>query len=165
VPAPGTPTRLSVVSMPTFGLAPLNWPGLGEFGTPEPFGNIGLTPNGTAAAQGTVIAGWGDSGLAMVTRWYTSTNFAAGTFGTEITNTTGISTPVEIAVEMGSFVGEPFKYIRGVREYIPNMWPLVLFSLLVFLWVFFTIVVKWAVGVSATVAEVVRRIIELIPGF
>jgi hypothetical protein len=166
VQSPRTPTRLPVSDLPTVTVPDVLFPSFGEIGTPVPFDlELELTPNLTRQAQATEVAEWGENGLAVVTRWYTSTNFAGGVMSTTITSTTGISTPTQIGISLVSYVGEPFRWIRGIQQYIPNMWPLVLFSLIVFLWIFFTLLVKWAVGVSATVAEIVRRIIELIPGF
>lgn len=165
VPRQNTPTRLPVVSLPTLSLPSLNTPSAADFGTPEPFGDMALTPNPTAAAQATQMAEWSSGNLAVVTRWYTTTVFSTGSFSTTITGTAGYSSVVEIAGVLGESVAAPISYVRLIQTYLPNLWPLVLFLLLAVGWIFFNLVAKYAVSIIGNLGELIRRLIELLPGF
>lgn len=165
IAAPSTATRLNVPNMPTISVPGYGVPTLVSLGTAEPFEEIFLTPNGTIQANRTAIAVYSANSSAVISDWYTMTNWAGGIFSTTVTNTTGLSNVVEIAGTIGGSVAVPLTYIRALPDYVPNLWPLILFLLLAMGWILFTLSLKFAISIIGSLLEVVRRLIELIPGF
>ena len=102
-----------------------------------------------AGAVATEWAGISDQGLSLVS----------------ITNTVGISSPVEIAQDMIANVLVPLSVIRLLQIYMPNLWPLIFGVFVLAVWVFFVLFLKFGLAVASEAFELVRRIIELIPGF
>jgi hypothetical protein len=139
-------------------------PDIGPVDTPAPF-TVGLTPNPTTIAMQTEISGWEEDVSLVVTRWYTATFHSLGNLDTTVTTTTGISTPGEIANAMIGTIAQPISYFRGLVLYMPNTWPYIFLILLMLAWVLFNIIAKLSVGVIAEVLEILRKLVELIPGF
>lgn len=161
-----TPTRLSVPGFPTVVVTGVGFPVPDVVGTPVPFDfDLDITPNVTSQAQATQIAEWAGGNLAVVTRWYTTTVFSTGSFSTTITGTAGYSSVVEIAGVLGESVAAPLSYARLIQTYLPNLWPLVLFLILAVGWIFFNLVAKYAISIIGNLGELIRRLIELLPGF
>lgn len=162
VPQPNTPTRLSVVSFPTVNFPGVNVPtfsapSIAEIGTSEPF-DMELTPNATLQADQTRIANLNIQSQAVISSWYTATNYAAGVFSLTVTNTTGLSNVVEIAGVMGESIVLPFSYARGIREYVPNLWPLILFLILGTGWILFNLVLKWVIPMLTFIFDVIKKL-------
>lgn len=162
VPPQNTPTRLSVVSFPTVNFPGVNVPtfsapSIAEIGTSEPF-NLELTPNATLQADQTRIASLNLESQAVISRWYTATNWASSMFSLTITNTTGLSNVVEIAGIMSESIVVPFTYARALREYVPNLWPLILFLLLGTGWVLFNLLLKWIIPILTFIFDLIKKL-------
>jgi hypothetical protein len=151
---------------PTFGYT-ATWP---VIGTPGPLVTattpltlaVGLTPNPTIDALSVVISGTlGDVQIAA-TRWYTVTT-GGGDF--LIGGDTGAGSTI---ATIGTFVSNlslPIRYLKSLQDWFPNIWVFILFLLIAFAWINFVILAKFLVHNGTKILEVIRRLIELIPGF
>lgn len=162
VAAPRTPTRLPVVnfpavSFPGVSVPTFSAPSIAEIGTSEPF-DMALTPNATLQADQTRIASLNLESQAIISRWYTATDWASSMFSLTITNTTGLSSVVEIAGVMSESIVVPFTYVRAVRQYVPNLWPLILFLLLGTGWVLFTLLIKWVIPIITFIFDLIKKL-------
>lgn len=163
MPVPPTPTPMPTLELSTIVPPAIDPPSVGGFDTPEAF-DIALTPNATTEARLDDMATVAADGGAIATRWYTSTQSSLGWMGTGVTNTTGISSPVQIASELSTNLTAPIRYAKAVGIYVPNLWPIILFLLLATIWIFFVLIVKYGIAIVAETAEVLRKLIELFPG-
>jgi hypothetical protein len=64
---------------------------------------------------------------------------------------------------MAANIATPIRFIKSVRLYMPNLWPLVMFIMTAFLLAFNTAVVKFAITIIGEVIEIIRKVWEAIP--
>lgn len=163
VPAQATPTPFGNATMPPLILATADLPEPGLiFPTPPPI-TVDGTPISNTVNVGDISTRTAEM-MIIVTRWYTTTEQAFTWIDPTITTTTGISSPVQIAAMMAESVAAPISWIRAIQYMMPNAWPMVLAALLSLAWMVFIIIAKFAIAVIAEVIEVIRKLIELIPG-
>lgn len=155
-------TALPVVSLPDPSMPNVSWPGVPTMGSPEPI-NVGLTPNATSQARVDTIQGWVDDAEITSGAWSSSTNQALGWLDPDVSSTTGISTPVQIADTITTNIYAPFSYVRAVAVYMPSIWPYVLAILLMFIWIFINLLIKYGLAIVSETLEIIRKIIEVIP--
>ncbi|RMH01285.1 MAG: hypothetical protein D6706_02080 [Chloroflexi bacterium] len=155
--------QMGTVTFPSVTLPTISTPDLAGYSTPAPF-DVGMTPDATTQAEISQIGGWISETQSTANQWLTSTNEALGWFSPHVTATTGISSPVEIADTMISFATQPVGYVRSLAVYMPNIWPYVLAVFLMLLWVFLNLLVKFGLAIVSEFLEVLRKVIELIPG-
>jgi hypothetical protein len=148
--------------VPPLDLPTLSWPEVGGVNTPEPL-DVALTPNATGNAVATDVADWTSNVGVVATRWYTSTNWGIGSLNTEITTTTGISSPAEIAGALAGSITTPISYAKAVAIYMPNLWPLIFFLLLATAWIFFILIAKFGVAIISDVINFLFKLIEALP--
>lgn len=147
IPVPGTQT---VITVPVLSTAPALT------------GTFNLT--GTRAAQLGTIQQWVTETNVIVTRWYVTSNESLGWLDPDSAAAGGISTTTGLAAELVTNVTAPISYVRALSVYMPTMWPYLVFVLLLVLWIFINLLVKFGVGIITEVIEAVRKLIELIPG-
>lgn len=158
-----TPTLIPGSDMPGLIIPGLDLPDLG--GVEEEVSlTVGLTPNATTEARINGVATQMAVGGEIATRWYTTTQESLSWLSTDSTATTGISSPVDIATAMTGSLTTPISYVKAMQLYLPHLWPMILFLFLVTIWMFFILIVKFAIAVIADSSDVLRRIIELFPG-
>lgn len=80
------------------------------------------------------------------------------------TAATGNVAPVETALEMAHNIGRPVAYLKAVSEYMPNAGPYIAYLLMLVGFVAFNVMSKFFLSLSARIIEIIRRILELIPG-
>ncbi len=164
LPAGSTPTPFPVAQMPTLSLPSLTLPGVGDFTTPGSLG-VALTPNATGEARIAAIETEAAQTGLVVTRWHTATNQALGVLAVNVTHTSGISTPVQMADGLIRNLTLPISTLKSIQQYFPNLWWFILFLLITTGWIFFVLFVKFSIAIISEPAELLRRLIELIPGF
>lgn len=162
VPVQPSPTRLGVVLFPTVSfpgvdVPTFSAPSVGALGTAEPFDML-LTPNATMQAEATLMSEFGVQAVGVISDWYTMTNWAGGIFSTTITNTTGLSSVVQIAAVMGESVAQPIGYVRALHDYMPNMWPLIIFLLLAFIWILLNLALKWVIPWFTLIFDLIKKL-------
>lgn len=157
-----TGTPLTINTIPALVVPTLDFPSGGGFSTPEGVG-AGLTPNSTTEARITAVAEYQESAGVVVTAWAENNALASSYFA--ITETVGISTPLEMATEMSAMITEPISWARIIEEYAPNLWVSVFWILVLFAWVTWILVAKFGFTVILTIINWIYKIIELIPGF
>lgn len=132
-----------------------------DYSTPFPF-SVALTPNATAQARLNDISTRTAGGMIIVTRWYTSTNAALDVLTLDITSTTGISTPLQIATTITENISEPIRYVKSLRWMMPHSWIFVLSLILMTVWIFFILFVKFAIAVASDGATAMRRVWDIV---
>lgn len=160
--AEATSTPLSISTIPGMVVPTLDFPSAGGFATPGGV-SAGLTPNATTIARVTDIAEYADSSYAIATAWVG--NIGVGSSYFEITQTVGMSTPIDMADQMVDMVAEPISWALIIQEYAPNLWYSVFWMLVLFSWIIWVTVVKFGFTVVVTVINWIYKLIELIPGF
>lgn len=163
LPPPNTPTPWPGVTLPPITTPDIDVPFPNVAQATAPSFSVALTPNATAAARQTEVAGMLVGAGAVATEWAGISD--QGLSLVSITNTVGISSPVEIAQDMIANVLVPLSVIRLLQIYMPNLWPLIFGVFVLAVWVFFVLFLKFGLAVASEAFELVRRIIELIPGF
>lgn len=159
--AEDTPTPISVATFPAITLPGITIPLVANIPTPGSFSGL-LTPNATLESRATSVAEIQGTADAITGRWDGARATSVASFN--ISNTDTISTPIEQAEAFAVAVYTPFRYAKAVQTFLPNLWPLVLTVLISAGWVVFNLVVKYGSGILSTLLELLRRLIELIPG-
>jgi hypothetical protein len=121
---------------------------------------VGLTPNPTLAAATGVISGTLVEWQIAATRWYTVTS--SGDF---LASDTGIGSTVETLSTFVENLSLPIRYLKSLQDWFPNIWPFIVFLLISFAWINFVIMAKFLTHNGTKILEIIRRLIELIPGF
>lgn len=161
LPPPNTPTPWPGVTLPPIATPDTDvpFPNISQ-ATAPPF-SMALTPDATAQARQTEMSGYLANVGAVATEWAGITDEGLGLVS--ITNTIGISTPVEIAQEMVTNVLVPLSLVELLQIYMPNLWPLIFGIVLLAAWVFFILFLKFGLAVVSEALELLRRVIELFP--
>lgn len=162
MPPRSTPTEIPLAEMPALTMPTLEFPGVGGVSTAAAI-EITLEPNATNEAVIDAVATQSAETMAMVTRWYTTTQAALGYTDTGLTTTTTVSTPIQIASELTANLSWPIRFIRSGSIYLPNLWPFLLFLILAVIWIFFVVISKWAVAIVAETLDIIRRIKQMLP--
>lgn len=147
--AESTPTPWAPISLPT-----ISWP------TPQPTvvwadtGGGGDDPElGLGGMINTINNSW-QPAIAAVDDWADPNSSAA----------TGNASPVETALEMAQHVTRPVSYVKAIATYMPNLGPYILYLLMLAGFIAFNIMSRFSLSLSARILEIIRRIVELIPG-
>lgn len=152
VPAENTPTPWAALILPT-----ISWP---EPPPTEVWGGVATpTPGSGGAADGLLEL------VGSISASYSQQQTFAGTaLDTTSSDATGVAAPSNIVIELIRNIARPFQYIQALIIYLPNTAPYLLFLLLAAAWVFFNLAGKYALSIIARLLEIIRRLIELIPG-
>jgi hypothetical protein len=78
---------------------------------------------------------------------------------------TGTGSPNQIVSEVTAVMSGPISYVKAIQTYLPNTAPYVGFLILAVSWIPFNMLAKFGLSIIARLFELIRRIIELIPGF
>ncbi len=142
----------------------INVPSVPIFSTPDGIG-VSLTPNATTEAKLIEVRGWISNTEETVDRWSGATAAGLGWLNPDITSTTGISSPMQIAAAITEPITLPISYVRSLSVYVPHIWPYIFLIFLMLLWIFFNLMAKFGLAIISEILDVIRRVIELIPGF
>lgn len=137
----------ATVSIPT-----IAWPTIEAANVPE-FPTPGEGPDWTG------LIGLLDSD------WISDTGAIASSLDPALTDTTVISSPNEIAAVVASSVGTPVAYFKLIPFYMPNTWPYIFTGFLFVVFMIFNIIAKFVLNNLGKILDIIRRIIEIIPGF
>lgn len=96
--------------------------------------------------------------------WISDSTSIVSMLDPSVTDTTVISSPNQIVTVMTSGVGLPVSYIKAVNLYMPNTWPYILAGFGFVLWFMFNIIARFILTNLGKILDIVRRVIELIPG-
>lgn len=162
-PAPEQITAIAPTLLPTVTLSLLSTPSMSLTMPIDPGPvAVGLTPNATTEASlGAVATTAANAGI-MATRWYTTTYSSIGLLQS---GDTGISTTVETVASITGNMMLPISYIKSTQIWLPNIWPFILFLMLAMAWMMFITILKFWTHNGVKILEIIRRLIELIPGF
>lgn len=154
-------------------LQPVTWPTisiptLAAINTPPPIA-VTVDTTVTAAERATVSWGMADDAVDIATAWADQIEFSLGELdpGRAITNTiTGTET---ISSTAGGFaatlqsVTYPIRFVKMIRQYMPNGWILLSVVLIAFFLIFGLVVVRLAVTIIGEVVGIIRDLWEAIP--
>lgn len=149
VPAENTPTPWAPVSIPT-----IAWPTL------PPTVVVGVIPT-----IDTTLGGIDALVETLNDDWQPSVDFGASAIDLDNADTTGTGSPNAIISEITALVSVPVSYVKAIGTYLPNTAPYVAFLVLMASWVPFNMMAKFGLTILSRLFELIRRIIELIPGF
>lgn len=152
LPAQPTPTPWPVKRMPR-----VNYPDIPPANNNIQLGGI-ETPDTSGIDLGSIADG-------IENDWQGSTDFAEETLDFNNPDSTGgIGTPNELAASLVTDIGKPIGYVKAIASFMPNAWPFVLFLIGLAAWIVFNITAKFSLSIVAKSFEIIRRLIELIPG-
>lgn len=155
-------------------LQPLTFPTLDIPAVPSlavPPGITVTVSSSVTGAQERATLSWemADAAVDIATRWAQPVTWGLTTFDVTGTLTTTISGSVPVSSTLTSFqttistIAYPIRFMRTIKDYMPNIWWLVtiMFSgLIVYIAI---IVIKVAIAIISEVIEIIRRIWEAIP--
>lgn len=159
VPAYPTGTPIPISTLPTVVFSNISTPDVSGFGAITV--TLNFSPSVETVDLAATIESIGGESSIIATRWFTQTEVALSFLS--VTNTTGISTAVELKDEIVANIATPFVWVRIIQVYMPNTWPIISFLLLAMGWIIFNLLAKYAIGIVSEVLEVLRRIWEMIP--
>lgn len=152
LPAENTPTPWPPYSIPT-----IDWPSAPPTTTPP------LTI--VAGGIPTAVSGVAEAIDVIENEWQPAIEFGQGAMDLDNSDTTGTSSPNVIIAEVAAVISVPVSYVKAIMTYLPNTAVYVTFLLLAASWVPFNYSVKLGLTIISRLFELIRRIIELIPGF
>ncbi len=144
---------------------PVDWPTVPAIPTPA---GIALTVEADVVAAERATRSWemANVGSEMATRWAGPVEWAEGALGwggADITGTVNISSTAGAFGDAVEYIAMPVRMVRTVREYMPNMWPVLATILSGFLVVVAYYIGKFAIMIVGNLVEIIRRIWEVIP--
>ena len=161
-PVPPSPTQMNAPQLPVPVFPTVHIGSVERIGTPLPL-DIQLTIDATTEAQ---LGAVGTSVVqieAVATDWADSINEAMANLS--VSNTQGISTPIEYANTIAENISEPFSYVRAIKVLAPNMWGIIFFTIIATAWVVFVLVTKTSLAVVTDAVGAIKGLVQLIAGF
>jgi hypothetical protein len=149
VPAENTPTAWAPYSIAT-----INWPDLPPTVVPAGFPTVDV-----------VTTGIEELANAIENEWSPAMEFGQGVGDLDNAALTGTGSPNQIVSEVTAVMSGPISYVKAIQTYLPNTAPYVGFLILAVSWIPFNMMFKFGLSIIARLFELIRRIVELIPGF
>jgi hypothetical protein len=149
VPAENTPTPWAPYTIPT-----IAWPTLPPTVVPAGFPTVDI-----------VTTGIEELANAVENEWTPAMEFGQGVGDLDNAGLTGTGSPNQIVSEVTAVMSGPISYVKAIQTYLPNTAPYVGFLILAVSWIPFNMLAKFGLSIIARLFELIRRIIELIPGF
>lgn len=143
-----TPTPWAPVVLPT-----VDWP------TPRPT-EIWASGDGGDGSAGDGLA---DLVAAINNDWQPAID-STDDWADPHSDSTGTVAPVIVAMEMAQNISKPISYVKSIGYFMPNLAPYVTYLLMLASIIVFSILSKFSLSLAARILEIIRRILELIPG-
>ncbi len=149
---PTTKAENTPTPWPPYVIATIAWPTL------QPTEVIAVsTLDGSAAGLDTLAE-------TVMEEWQSSLEFGEEAGDPNNPTGTGLASGSHVAGEIETVIGTPISYVKSIEQVMPNSAGYIAFLLLLASWVPFNMIAKFSLAVAARLFELIRRIVELIPG-